>query len=674
MRTAERLSIAVALVVVLAARAATAATVVLDVYDAAGAHLSFRQVVATSAAGGKGWRNDLSYRIADGTTVRYLPLYDLGGSPAFDVDEAGVGLSLAWPTEHTGYSTLFVDAGGAGFSGGTVNFTYRAALDYRAKLDAALARRSDFVAPGAFTLVDQQASDLLAAAATAPTESLRGALGQQALDSLAEAFEILLREYGRQRGRTAAAPRWWGITVDRTTNHQAVVQSVRDLVDGDPHDAFMRVVFDEFVPASAYDGIVGAAAAAGVHVVGQILDSSVMGRYSRAQWQSRVQEYLGRFPSLEAWEVGNEVNGEWLGTQVQEKIEDAAAQVKAIAPAATTMLTFYWQMGTAGSGAATLFQWIHDHVTPALVANVDVIALSTWIGDAPLGIAHDEVFERLHALFPTQQIAIGELGYWSPRTTQAWWWRSPSNPTTTVRQALARHMYLANLAFPYALGGNFWWFYYEEMFGGTSLWEIVRDVHRSLDGTCADADGDGYCDLEDDCPAVYDPDQIDRDRDGLGDACDAACPDGVKLEVASLALPLTSSGRLAARGTFRAPGGFDLAATGMAIHLESNGTTLLDTQAGGPGAVAQFVGVAGRGFRYVDRAGTAGGLTRISVQPYGGASGTWRVKLSGRSTGFTGVAAPVARLLLGLDGTCVETHADALACSLRRRGAALLCR
>jgi hypothetical protein len=41
---------------------------------------------------------------------------------------------------------------------------------------------------------------------------------------------------------------------------------------------------------------------------------------------------------------------------------------------------------------------------------------------------------------------------------------------------------------------------------------------------CADADGDGVCDDEDNCPDTPNPGQEDADNDGLGDACDN-CPD-----------------------------------------------------------------------------------------------------------------------------------------------------
>ena len=37
---------------------------------------------------------------------------------------------------------------------------------------------------------------------------------------------------------------------------------------------------------------------------------------------------------------------------------------------------------------------------------------------------------------------------------------------------------------------------------------------------CTDVDGDGVCDPIDNCPMVFNPDQADSDDDGLGDACD----------------------------------------------------------------------------------------------------------------------------------------------------------
>ncbi|MEZ4401101.1 MAG: hypothetical protein R3B06_13840 [Kofleriaceae bacterium] len=45
----------------------------------------------------------------------------------------------------------------------------------------------------------------------------------------------------------------------------------------------------------------------------------------------------------------------------------------------------------------------------------------------------------------------------------------------------------------------------------------------AVDAAPTDRDDDGVPDDRDDCPTVYDPDQLDHDGDGVGDACDA-CP------------------------------------------------------------------------------------------------------------------------------------------------------
>jgi hypothetical protein len=53
-------------------------------------------------------------------------------------------------------------------------------------------------------------------------------------------------------------------------------------------------------------------------------------------------------------------------------------------------------------------------------------------------------------------------------------------------------------------------------------WAILV-LERALGGLCLDDDGDGICNDEDDCPQEADPDQVDENGNGIGDACETCC-------------------------------------------------------------------------------------------------------------------------------------------------------
>jgi len=63
-----------------------------------------------------------------------------------------------------------------------------------------------------------------------------------------------------------------------------------------------------------------------------------------------------------------------------------------------------------------------------------------------------------------------------------------------------------------------------------------------------DSDNDGVNDAEDNCPAVYNPDQPDSDGDGLGDACDLDDDNDGVLDAADQCLTTPSGAVVNAKG------------------------------------------------------------------------------------------------------------------------------
>ena len=53
------------------------------------------------------------------------------------------------------------------------------------------------------------------------------------------------------------------------------------------------------------------------------------------------------------------------------------------------------------------------------------------------------------------------------------------------------------------------------------------DANCNCIGSISDTDGDGICDVEDNCPDMANPDQTDADNNGIGDACDSPLENGL---------------------------------------------------------------------------------------------------------------------------------------------------
>jgi len=262
----------------------------------------------------------------------------------------------------------------------------------------------------------------------------------------------------------------------------------------------VRVVFDEGVDlvfsVSGMDATdyVEVVQNIGAHarVMGELLDSFYVADYSTSQYRARACEYRATLgPLVDIWEIGNEVNGEWLGEGVVDKLAAAAEVFVADGVTFETLcegfelhpaerpfeiaLTLYYN-GSYDGGVPTagncweladhaMERWVEElFATPGatgterVAPHLDYVLVSYYEHDCE-GIQPDwpAVFDRLGELFPRPALGFGECG----------------TDDTGLKLAYVERYYhgmdldrpeLANMhvAHPRFVGGYFWWYFSED--------------------------------------------------------------------------------------------------------------------------------------------------------------------------------------------------------------------
>jgi hypothetical protein len=243
-------------------------------------------------------------------------------------------------------------------------------------------------------------------------------------------------------GPSRAAP-MFGVTV---TNPWAATESsaLNDTL-ASFESPTARVVFDSGVDrvlhtydldASSYQASV-AAIGANARVMGELLDSFFFPRYTVDQFRARACEYRASLGHLvDIWEIGNEINGEWLGAGVEAKLtagiqvfRASPSEFAAMCPGYSVRaderpfelaLTLYYN-GEHNGGVATfencwanpehaMLRWTASRMTPEM-ASVDYMFVSFYEDDCHGSQPNwQRVFDGLGAIVPTAQLGIGECG------------------------------------------------------------------------------------------------------------------------------------------------------------------------------------------------------------------------------------------------------------------------
>ncbi len=464
---------------------ARSATVKLFAYDDRGRTLDLQGLLAVlsradSAAPRDPARAPVWAAPVDASApIQRVRLAQTGPMVTASWDGGPAALRLVWPVADDGYSSVSADDAGHGFADGAAVFLDEeiALTEYRKLKDAMAAARGPDAPGRKESLRLDAAKRAIAKAETLKDSGPRARAFARALRAVSLADETWLFERGRRRmsSRSFRNRARFGLTLDAgVLRRLGDLDWIADSLAGVGAN-WARVVFApnprDFLYARAasfdeYDGVVAALTKRGVKVMGCVLDTAQWPRaMTPAIYAARAgnlaAHYRGRVAS---WEVGNEINGDWLGgaraplspEQVFAIYSAAPAAVRAADPRAEIEVSLYWWEETAPDRAHSLSGWLADFVPKGFGRGVDAVGLDVFPEDNPAGLGLERGFLELSHALPSKTLLLSSFGYVEGDKLLGYWWLSPEN-VDGARKDLTVLYTAASCAMPGSVCGGFWW-------------------------------------------------------------------------------------------------------------------------------------------------------------------------------------------------------------------------
>lgn len=142
------------------------------------------------------------------------------------------------------------------------------------------------------------------------------------------------------------------------------------------------------------------------------MDSVYVQKLSLAQYGQRFQDFLTAFPEIQLWEIGNEINGHWLGTGVPEKLDAAFDLVKAAGRKAVVVP--YWNTDNCKDKNGNWLPWLAKNVSDKVKTGADYVLVSVYgmdcDGPEPTAAEITAFYQELGVMFPNAKLGLGEIG------------------------------------------------------------------------------------------------------------------------------------------------------------------------------------------------------------------------------------------------------------------------
>lgn len=252
----------------------------------------------------------------------------------------------------------------------------------------------------------------------------------------------------------------FGVTIDDTSKLEDTVAALK-LLGRRPT---ARIVFDAGLhPVDYRDAVTQISAVS--DVLAQPVDSSEVAKLSVSAYQARMAEYMDAFRGQASmWEIGNEVNGEWLGDSADVAAKIGVAYDEAKRRGLKTAVTLYFNSTCVVDPAHEMVVWTESNVPDRVKAGVDFVLVSYYPDDCAGSPDWPTTFATLARLFPSSAYGFGELGITDPAR----------------KESVVRSFYSMPAPVRKFVGGYFWWTFKEDATPTSQpLWNVFNALSRS---------------------------------------------------------------------------------------------------------------------------------------------------------------------------------------------------
>lgn len=259
----------------------------------------------------------------------------------------------------------------------------------------------------------------------------------------------------------------YGVTIESVSN----LNNINTSLTRHTKRPITRIVFQDGDPASYYVPAVDTIRNTS-YILGEILDSAGMNEISTIDYKARATSYVNTFgKKVDIWEIGNELNGEWLGTptDIRAKVQAAYDVVKndnANLNLKAAITLNYWPSADCYSYSWEDTATFAQSLSTEIKNGTDYILLSFYETAcspraAPSNSQFISIFNQLKTIFPNAKVGMGEIG------AQGIDDGLPNNPTLAEKQQISDRYYGMHDALKTALGsryvgGYFWWYYFQD--------------------------------------------------------------------------------------------------------------------------------------------------------------------------------------------------------------------